>query len=154
MKAKSSDVSDQERSFVPSFHSYLAAVIGSFLGAPVFGGIGLIIGAVYVRRFMPPQFGEFVGLWEVSLSVALGIWVGFVAGCWLALRLPRYPYAGRTAALLAAFLLVGVYLLFGLFYRVMSDGDFAPLFYACLVWVPLVSVLLARFIALRLHNTH
>jgi hypothetical protein len=53
MKAKSSDVSDQERSIVPPFRSYLAAVLGSFLGAPVFGGIGLIIGAVYVRRFMP-----------------------------------------------------------------------------------------------------
>jgi formate hydrogenlyase subunit 3/multisubunit Na+/H+ antiporter MnhD subunit len=79
--------------------------------------------------------------------------VGFVAGCWLTLRLPRYPYAGRTAALLAAFLVVGVYLLFGLFYRVLGDNDIAPLFYACLVWVPLVSVLLARYIALRLHNT-
>ena len=155
MKAKSSDVSDQEQSFVPPFRGYLVAVIGSFLGSLVFGGIGLIIGGLYMRRFRfdPTQVGEPTGLFELAMYVAVGLWLGFVVGCWLALRLPRYPYAGRTAALLAPFLVVGVGLLVNLFYLLLHDSDFAPLFYACLVWVPLVLVLLARFIALRLHST-
>ena len=134
--------------------SYLVAAIGSFLGALVFGGIALVAGGLYMTRFRfdPTQVGEPTGLFELATYVAVGLWLGFVVGCWLALRLARYPYAGRTAALLAAFLLVGVYLLMGLFYRVLVDNDFAPLSYACLVWVPLVSVLLARYIALRLRG--
>ena len=137
---------------MPLFRSYLVAVVGSFLGALVFGGIGLVAGALYIRRFQSPQVGEATGLFELAMYVAVGLWLGFVVGCWLALRLARYPYAGRTAALLAAFLVVGVYLLFGLFSMVLGDNDFAPLFYTCLVWVPLVSVLLARYIALRLQS--
>ena len=137
-----------------AYRSYLVAVIGSFVGALVFGGIALVIGGLYMRRFRfdPTQVGEPTGLFELALYVAVGLWLGFVVGCWLALRLARYPYAGRTAALLAAFLVVGVYLLFGLFSMVLGDNDFAPLFYTCLVWVPLVSVLLARYIALRLQS--
>ena len=138
---------------MPLFRSYLVAVVGSFLGALVFGGIGLVAGALYIRRFQSPQVGEATGLFELAMYVAVGLWLGFVVGCWLALRLPRFPYAGFTAALLAAFLIVGVSLLLSLVLQVLLDSDFAPLLYACLVWVPLVSVLLARFIALRVHNT-
>ncbi|BAY38605.1 hypothetical protein NIES2111_29530 [Nostoc sp. NIES-2111] len=78
---------------------YLAAIIGSLIGAIALIFLGAYLGGLYAKYFMPnasldgllpPIFGSFIG-W----------WVGEVLGCWLALHWLGYRKAKKTAIHLA-----------------------------------------------------
>lgn len=89
-------------------NGYLAAIIGSLIGAIPLIYLGAYLGILYVKYFMPnasldgllpPIFGSFIG-W----------WIGSVIGCWFALHWLGYRRAKKTAIHLAVFTPFGIFI--------------------------------------------
>ena len=87
---------------------YLAAIIGSLIGAIPLIYLGAYLGVLYVKYFMPnasldgllpPIFGSFIG-W----------WIGSVIGCWFALHRLGYRRAKKTAIHLAVLTPIGIFI--------------------------------------------
>jgi hypothetical protein len=101
-------------------NGYLAAGIGSLIGAALLMYPGHFLGVGYVKMFMPNATLD--GIFPPFIGFIFGWWVGEVLGCWLALGLLNYRSAVRTAKLLAMLTPVGIF--------------FWVLFYAFLVgWI-------------------
>jgi hypothetical protein len=86
---------------------YLAAAIGSLIGAVLLMYPGYFLGVGYVKIFMPNATLD--GFIPPFLSFIFGWWIGAVLGCWLSLRLLHYRRAARTARLLAIMTPVGIF---------------------------------------------
>ncbi|MBD2296810.1 hypothetical protein H6G06_25850 [Anabaena sphaerica FACHB-251] len=88
-------------------NGYLAAGIGSVIGAALLIYPGHFLGIGYVKMFMPNATLD--GLFPPFIGFIFGWWFGEVLGCWLTLRLLRYRRAARTAKLLAMMTPVGIF---------------------------------------------
>ncbi|MFM2062066.1 MAG: hypothetical protein RLZZ507_1736 [Cyanobacteriota bacterium] len=88
-------------------NGYLAASIGSLIGAALLMYPGHFLGVGYVKMFMPNATLD--GIFPPFIGFIFGWWVGEVLGCWLALGLLRYRRAARTAKLLLMMTPVGIF---------------------------------------------
>lgn len=88
-------------------NGYLAASIGSLIGAALLMYPGHFLGIGYVKMFMPNATLD--GIFPPFIGFIFGWWVGEVLGCWLALGLLGYRSAVRTAKLLAMLTPVGIF---------------------------------------------
>lgn len=103
---------------------YLAAIIGSLIGAIALLHLGGYLGMTYVNNFMPSA--ELDGLIPPLIGQFLGWWVGEVIGCWLALRWQNYRKVNQTAKLLAMLTPIGIicWMLFYLFLFQWVNSNF------------------------------
>jgi hypothetical protein len=111
---------------------YLAAIIGSLIGAISLLYLGGYLGMIYVRNFMPNA--ELEGIIPPLAGQFLGWWIGEVFGCWLALRWQNYRKANQTAKLLAMLTPIGIFswvvifiFAFQLLNRTLSDLEIVQL---------------------------
>lgn len=88
---------------------YLAAVLGSLLGACLLGGGGLLLGLLYVRLFTP--HAELGALIPILIGLYAGLLSGTVVGCWWLLRHNNHSCPARTALACGALTLLGLPLL-------------------------------------------
>ena len=79
---------------------YLTAGLGALLGGGAGAGLGFLTGMAYSERYMPDA--ELEGIIPVVIGELLGVWLGAVAGVWIALNLMRRVAARPTGFLLAA----------------------------------------------------
>ncbi|AFZ30845.1 hypothetical protein Glo7428_2333 [Gloeocapsa sp. PCC 7428] len=89
-------------------NGYLAAVLGSLIGAGTLIPLGLRLGIAYAQTFMP--HAELDGLIPPILGGFVGWWMGSVLGCWLGLRWRRYREAHKTAIVLTVLTPLGIFL--------------------------------------------
>ena len=87
---------------------YLAAALGSAVGAAILITLGWHLGFAYTQKFMPNA--ELDGIIPPLIGGLVGWVIGSVLGCWLALRWRPYQGAGKTTALLAALTPFGIFL--------------------------------------------
>lgn len=87
---------------------YLAAVVGSFIGAVTLLYLGGYLGMVYLNNFMPNA--ELEGIFPPLIGQFFGWWIGEVFGCWLALRWQNHKKVNQTTKLLAMLTPIGIIL--------------------------------------------
>jgi membrane protein DedA with SNARE-associated domain len=87
---------------------YLAAIIGSLIGAVPLLYLGGYLGLGYVHNFMPNA--ELDGIFPPLIGQFLGWWIGEVVGCWLALRWQNHRKINKTVKLLAMLTPIGIIL--------------------------------------------
>lgn len=111
---------------------YLAAIIGSLIGAVSLLYLGGYLGMFYLKTFMPNA--ELEGIFPPLIGQFLGWWIGEVLGCWLALRWQNYRKVNKTAKLLAILTPIGIILwvvvsifAFQLLNRSLSDVEIVQL---------------------------
>ncbi|MBE9007890.1 hypothetical protein IQ259_23210 [Fortiea sp. LEGE XX443] len=111
---------------------YLAAIIGSLIGAIPLLYLGGYLGMAYLNNFMPNA--ELEGIFPPLIGQFLGWWIGEVLGCWLALRWQNYRKVNKTAKLLAMLTPIGIILwvvisifAFQLLNRSLSDLEIVQL---------------------------
>ncbi|MBD2495668.1 hypothetical protein [Nostoc sp. FACHB-280] len=85
---------------------YLAAIIGSVIGAVPLLYLGGYLGREYVIKFMPNA--ELDGIIPPLMGQFLGWWIGEVLGCWIALRWQNYRKVNKTVKLLAILTPIGI----------------------------------------------
>lgn len=90
---------------------YGAASLGALLGAALLG-LPLAFVAMLLITYIDPSLGEgMMPLGVLSGVTPPALWLGAIAGCWLALRQAETTGAARTAALLGLLLPLGVALM-------------------------------------------
>ncbi|BBD59247.1 hypothetical protein NIES2109_20300 [Nostoc sp. HK-01] len=89
-------------------NGYLAAIIGSLIGAVALLYLGGYLGRIYVIKFMPNA--ELEGLIPPVIGQFIGWWIGEVIGCWLALRWQNHRKVNKTVKLLAILTPIGIIL--------------------------------------------
>jgi hypothetical protein len=91
---------------------YLATTVGALLGAAVVGLFGCCVGSLYgeywVRHYDYSRGGDPIPAVWWFLGIAIGVWIGEVIGCWLALDVWDHDGATITAILLTVLLVLSV----------------------------------------------
>ncbi|MBD2450597.1 hypothetical protein H6G76_26395 [Nostoc sp. FACHB-152] len=103
---------------------YLAAIIGSLIGAVVLLYVGGYLGMIYVNNFMPNA--ELDGIVPPLIGQFLGWWVGEVLGCLVVLRWLNYRKVNQTVKLLAMLTPIAIicWMLFSLFIFQWVNSNF------------------------------
>jgi hypothetical protein len=89
--------------------SHLVALLGAFVGAIVPPVVAFFVGYLFLYDY-PSEEGPGIFLFVVLPLTIIGIWLGQVAGCALALRLADYERVGATSLLLLLLAPVGLVL--------------------------------------------
>jgi hypothetical protein len=138
--------------------SHLMALVGAFLGAFILPVVGFFLGYLFLHDY-PEEKGIGIFLFIALPLTVLGVWLGQVAGCALALRLANYERVGFTSFLLLLLAPVGLVLSLVIGYVIITyfvpHGNTIPAWWLipCLVPMLLMPVL-ARLIALAKRPRH
>lgn len=127
---------------------YLAAFLGTLLGT-IFGAVaGGFLSTLYADLLLAPE-QKINQIIQFLRTIAAGLWVGGVVGCWLALRARRHSARSTTAVLQALLTLPTV----GYFwYSLPAYGVNPPSLVVAAVITVLILPMLSRFVALRLRH--
>lgn len=113
----------------------LAAIGGALLGAVLLGVVGLAVG-VQIGRWLPfEDSGQMFGDMNLQpaiiggLGLLVGLALGLLSGCWVALRVIGLPWAGEATGVLGAVVVAWVMLAMLLFPMVGLGGFVVLLFF-------------------------
>ena len=126
---------------------YLVATVGALLGTVVVGLLGCCVGYVwaeyYVRTYDYSRGSEPFPLPLIILCIAVGLLIGEIIGCWMALRAWDLLNAFVTALLLTALQVLSIG---GLILAAIDNDD------ASFLWMIPFSLLLMPAVARALTN--